>query len=96
MHVSQEEGRMVLHSLLFTSFWQFVVIHIVEGFSVINEAEVSVFLESPCFFCDPMNFGTLISGFSDFSKSILYVWKFLVQVVFKLSLKDSGHYLASM
>ena len=74
---------MVWSSHLFKNFPQFVVIHTVKDFSVINEAEV--FLEFPCFFHDPMNAGNLISGFSAFSKPSLYIWKFLVHILLKLS-----------
>ena len=72
------------------------MIHTVKGFSVVNEAEVDVFLEYPCFFHDPTVFGNLISGSSAFSKSSLYIWKFLIHVLLKPSLKDFEHYFASM
>ena len=72
------------------------MIHTVKGFSVVNEAEVDVFLEYPCFFCDSMNPGSLISGSSAFSKSSLNVWKFSVHVLLKPSLKDFEHYLTSI
>ena len=62
----------------FKNFLQFVVIHTAEGFSVVNEAKVGVFLEFSCFFYDPMDVGNLTSGLSAFSKSSLYIWKFLV------------------
>ena len=90
---------MVGYSHLFKNFSQFVVIHTVKCFSIVNEADVenfSVFLEIPCFFYDPTDFGNLISGSSAFSKSILYIWKFLFHVLLKLNLKDFEHYLASM
>ena len=70
MQVSQEAGKLVSYSCLFKDFPQFVVIHTVKGFSVVNEAEVDVFLEFPCFLYDPNNVGSLISGSSAFSKSI--------------------------
>ena len=72
--VSQRIGKVVWYSHLFKNFPQFVVIRIVKGFSVVNEAEVDVFLEYPCFFCDSMNPGSLISGSSAFSKSSLNVY----------------------
>ena len=75
------------------NFPQFVGIHTVKGISVGNEADV--FLECPCFLCDPMNFGNLISGFSTFSKSSLYICKFLVHVLLKPSLEDFEYDLAS-
>ena len=76
------------------------MIHTVKGFSAVNEAEVDV-LEFPCFFCDPMDAGNLISGSSAFSKSRKsfsksYICKFSVHVLPKPSLKDFEHYFASM
>ena len=76
--------------------FQFVVIYLVKGSSIVNEAEVDVFLEFSCFFYDPRDVGSLISGSSAFSKSSLYIWKSSVHVLLKLSLKDFEHYLASM
>ena len=87
---------MLWHSHLLKKIPWFVVIHIVKGFSVVNEAEVNVFLEFSCFFCDSVDVGNLISGSSAFSKSSLYIWKFSVHVLFKPSLKDFECYLASM
>ena len=78
------------------NFPQFVVIHKVKGFSIVNEAEVDVFLEHSCFFYDPTGVGNLISGSSAFSKSSLYIWKFLVHVLLKPNLEDFEHYLTSM
>ena len=72
------------------------MIHTVKGFSVVNKAEVDVFLEIACFFYDQMDVGNLISGSSAFSKSSLNIWKFLVHKLLKPSLKDSEHNLASM
>ena len=60
--------------ILTLRIFQFVVIHTVKGFRVVNEAEVDVFLEFLCFFCDPMDIGNLVSGSSAFSKSSLYIW----------------------
>ena len=74
--------------------FQFVVIHPVNSFSVDNEADV--FLEVPCFFYDPVDVGSLISGSCALSKSSLYIWKFLDHVLLKPNLKDFEHYLASM
>ena len=76
--------------------FQFALIHTVKGFSVVNEAEIDVFLEFSCFFYDPADVGNLISGSSAFSKSSLYIWRFLVHVLLKISTKDFEHYLASM
>ena len=87
---------MVRYSHLFKNFPQFVVIHTVKGFRIVNEAEVDVFLEFSCFFCDPADLGTLISGSSAFSKPNLCIWKFLIHILLKPSLKDFEYYLASM
>ena len=83
--VSQKTGKVVWYSHLFKNFPQFVVSHTVKGFSIANEAKVDVFLEFPCFFHDSTDAGNLISGSSAFSKSSLYIWKFLVQVLLKPS-----------
>ena len=93
IQIAQEAGKVVWYSHLLKNFPQFVVIYTVSGFGVINKAEV--FLEFLCFFYDLMD-GNLISGSSAFSKSCLYVWKFLVLVVLKPNLKDFEHNLASM
>ena len=96
IQVSQAAGKMVWYSYIFKNFPQFVMIHTVKGFSIVNEEEVDVFLELSCFFNDPMDVGNLISGSSAFSKSSLYVWKFSVHILLNPSLKDFEHYLASM
>ena len=77
---------MVWYSNLFKNFPQFVVIHTIKGFSVVNEAEVDVFLEFSRFFYDPTDVGNLISGTSAFSKHSLYIWKFSVHILLKPSL----------
>ena len=79
---------MVWYSHLFQNFPQFIVIHTVKGFSVVNEAEVDVFLEISCFFYDPTDVGNLISGSSAFSKTSLNIWKFTVHVVLKPGLEN--------
>ena len=86
----------VWYSHLFQNFPQLIVIHTVKGFSVVNEAEVGIFLKFSCFFCDPADVGNLISGSSAFSKSGLYIWKFSVHILLKPSLEDFVHDLASM
>ena len=96
IQVSQEAGKEVWYSHLFKNFPHFVVIHTVKVFSIVNEVEVDVFLEFPYFFCDPMDIGNLISGASAFSKSSLYIWKFLVHIMLKHNLKDIEHYLTSI
>ena len=93
--VSQEACKVVWYSHLFKSFPQFVVIHTVRGFGIVSR-EVDVFLELSCFFDDPTDVGNLLSGSSAFFKPSLYIWKFLVHVLLKPSLKDFEHYLASM
>ena len=75
---------------------QFFVTYTVKGFSVVNEAEVDIFLEFPCFSSDPVDVGSLISGFSAFSKSSLYILKFLVHIILKPRLKDFEDNLASI
>ena len=87
---------MVWYSHLLKKFPQFVVIHTVEGFGVVNKAEVHVFLEFSCFFGDPTDVGNLISGFSAFSKSSLNIWKFMVHVLLKPGLENFEHNFASM
>ena len=85
--------------LVFPSLEEFptlFVTHIVNGFSVVNEAEVDVFLKLPCFLCDLTDVGSLISGSSAFSKPSLYIWKFSVHVLQKPSLNDFAHNLATM
>ena len=72
------------------------MIHTVKSFGRISKAEVDVFLELSCSFCDPTDVGNLISGSSDFSKSSLNIWKFLVQVLLKPSLENFEHYFASI
>ena len=87
---------MVWYSHLFKNSPQVVVIHTVKDFSVVNETEVDVSMESPCFLYDPTDVGNLISGSSVFSKSSLYVLKFLVRVLLKPTLKDFENDLTSM
>ena len=91
IQVSQEAGQVVWYSHLLKNFPQFVVIHTVRGFIVVNEADM--FLEFSCFFYDPKDFGNLISGFS---KSSLNIWKFSVHVLLKPSLENFEYYFASM
>ena len=74
---------MVWYSLIFKNFPQCIVIHIIKGFSIVNEPEVDVFLEFPCFPYNLTNIGNLISGSSAFSKLSLHIWKFLVHVLLK-------------
>ena len=87
---------MVWYSHLLKNCPQFVVIHTVKGFGVVNKAEVDDFLELSCFFDDPADVGNLISGFSAFSKSNLNIWKFLVHILLKPDLENFELYYASM
>ena len=87
---------MVWYSHLFQNFPQFVVIHTVNGFSIVNEAEVDFSLKFSCFFYDPVDVGNLISGFSAFSKSSLNIWKFSVHVLLKTSLENFEQDLARL
>ena len=72
------------------------MIRTVKGFSIVNEAEVHVFLEFSCLFDDPMDIGNLISGSSAFSKSSLNIWKFMVHLLLKPGLENFEHYFTSM
>ena len=85
---------MVQYSHFFQNCPQFVEIHKVKGFGVVNEAEVDIFLDFPCFFYDPVNVGNLISDSSAFSKSSLNIWKFSVHVLLEPDLENFEHYLA--
>ena len=78
--LEKETSKVVKYYHHFKNFQQFIEIHTVKGFSVVNEAEVGVFLEFSCFFYDPMDVGNLISASSAFSKSSWYIWKFMVHV----------------
>ena len=77
MQISQEAGQVVWYSHLFKIFPQFVVIHTGQGFGVVNNAEIDVFLELPCFFDDPTDVGNLIFGSSAFSKASLNICKLM-------------------
>ena len=87
---------MVWYSHLFKNFPQFVVIHTVKGFGVVNKAEVDVFIELSCFLDDPTDSGNLITGSSAFSKSSLNIWKFTVHVLLKPGLENFEHFFTSM
>ena len=87
---------MVQYSHLFQNFPQFVVVHTVKGFGIVNKAEVDVFVELSCFFDHPADVGNLISGSSAFSKPSLNIWKFSVHVLLKPELENFEHYFASM
>ena len=87
---------MVWYSHLFQNFPQFVVIHTVKGFGIVNKAEIDAFLELSCFFDDPGDVGNLISGSSAFSKITLNIWKFSVHILMKTSLVNIEHYFTSV
>ena len=88
-------GKMVWCSHLSKSFPQFVMIHTVKSFNVVDETEINAFLTFPCFLYNPVNFGNLISSFSAFSTPSLDIWKFLVHIMLKLSMQDFKHSLTS-
>ena len=87
---------MVWYSHLLKNFPQFIVIHTVKGFGIVNKAEVDVFLEFSCFFDDPRDVGNLISGSSAFLKSSLNIKKFTVHVLWKPGLENFEHYFTSV
>ena len=96
IQISQETGKVVWYSHLFKNFQQFVVIHTVKGFDIVNKAEVDVFLERSCFFDDPKHAGHLIFGSSAFSKSSLDIQMFSVHILLKPNLENFEHYFASL
>ena len=87
---------MVWYSHLFQNFPQFIVIHTVKGFVVVDKEKVDVLLKLSCFFYDPTDIGNLSSDSSAFSKPSLNIWKFSVHVWLKPSLENFWHYFASM
>src|SRR5574337_1169451 len=96
LQVSQEAAQVVWYSHHFQNFPQFIVIHTVKGFGIVNKAEIDVFLELSCFFSDPADVGNLISGSSAFSKTSWNIWKFTVHVLLKSGLENFEHYFTSM
>ena len=87
---------MVWYSHLFQNFPQFIVIHTVKGFGIVRKEEIDVILELSHFFNDPMDVGSLISGSSAFSKTILNIWKFMFHVLLKPSLENFEYYVTSV
>ena len=83
IEISQEAGQVVWYFYLFQNFPQFIVIHTVKGFGVVNKAEIDVILEPSCFFDDPTDVGNLVSGSSAFSKTSLNIRKFTVHELLK-------------
>ena len=96
IQISQEADQVVCYSHLFQNFPQFIVIHTVKGFGIVNKAELDVFLELSCFFDDSADVGNLISGSSAFSKTSLNTWKFMVYVLLKPGLENFEQYFTSM
>ena len=87
---------MLWYSYLCQNFPQFIVIHTVKSFGIVNKAEIDVFMELSCFFNDPADVGNLISCSSASSKMRLTIWKFSVHVLLKPGLENFEHYFASM
>ena len=96
IQISQEVGKVVWYICLLKNFPQFIVIHTVKGFGIVNKEEIDVFMELACFFYDPVDVGNLISDSSAFSKSSLNSWKFMVHVLLKPGLENFEHYFASV
>ena len=96
IQVSQEAGQVVWYAHLFQNFSQFIVIHTVKGFGIVNKEEIDVFLELSCFFDDLADVGNLISGSSAFPITSLNIWKFTVHVLLKPGLQNFEHYFTSM
>jgi len=96
IHISQEVGQVVWYSHLFKNFQQFLVIHTVKSFAIVNKAEVDVILEFSRFFDDQADVGNLISGSSAFSKFSLNTWKFTNHVLLKPGLENFEHYFPSV
>ena len=95
IQISLEAGQVVWYSHLLKNFPQFVVIHTLKGFGIVNKTEMDVFLKLSCFFDDPADVGNLISGSSGVSKSSLNTWKFMVHVLLKPGLENFEHYFTS-
>ena len=87
---------MVWYSHLFQTFPQFIVIHTVKGFGIVNKAEIDVLLKLSCFFHDPADVGNLISGSSAFSKTSLNIWKITVHILLKPGLENFELYFTSV
>ena len=96
IQISQEADQLVWYSHLFQNCPQFIVIHTIKGFGIVNKAEIDVFLELSCFFHDPADVGNLISGSSGFSKTSLNIRKFMVHILLKPGLENFEHYFTSL
>ena len=95
IQVSQEADQVVWYSHLFQDFPQFIVIHTVKDFGIVNKAEIDVFLELSCFF-NPSDIDNLISGSSAFSKTSMNIWKFTFHILLKPGLENFEHYFTSV
>ena len=87
---------MIWYSHLLKNIPQFIVIHTVKDFGIVNNAEIDVFMEPSRFFYDPTDVGNLVSGSSAFSKSSLNIWKFMVHILLKPGLENFAHYFTSV
>ena len=96
LQVSQEAGQVVWYSHLCQNFPESIVIHTVQGFGIVNKAEIDVFLELSCFFHDLTDVGNLISGSSAFSKTSLNIWKFMAHILLKPGLENFETYFTSV
>ena len=96
LRISQEVDQVVWYSHLLKNFPQFIVIHTVKGFGIVNKTEVDVFLELSCFFCHPADVGNLIFGPSVFSKSSLKIRNFSVHILLKPLLDNFEYYFTSV
>ena len=96
IQISQEAGQVVWYSHLFQNFPQFIVIHTVKGFGIVNKAEIDIFLELSCFFDDAEDVGNLISGSSAFSKTSLNIWRLMVHILLKPDLENFERYFTSV
>ena len=96
IQISLQADQVVWYFHIFQNFPQFIVIHTVKGFGIVNKAEIDVFLEVSCFSTDPADVGNFISDFSAFSKTSLNMWKFMGHILLKPDLENFGHYFTSM
>ena len=96
IQISQEGAKVVWYSHIFQNFLQFIVIHTVKSFGIVNKAEIDFFGDLSCFFNDPVDVRNLISGSFAISKTSLNIWKFTVHVLLKPGLENLEHYFTSM
>ena len=96
IQISQEAGQVLWYTHLFQNFPQFIVIHTVKGFGIVNKAEIDVPLELSCFLDDPADVSKLISSSSTFSIFSLNIWNYMVHVLLKPGLEDFEHYFTSV